>query len=94
MDRKSKMTIAFLIATLILLLFNQLAFTANQPEISWAAIGGGGGSSQMDGFSMDTTAGQALNGTTVNGLWRLCAGFWCGTEIGYLIHLPLINRDR
>jgi hypothetical protein len=62
-------------------------------EIDGYVIGGGGGRSEADGYTLRATAGQPVTGEVRYGRFDLCSGFWC--EKGrYTVFVPLVLRDQ
>ena len=91
--RKGKTT-ALVAACLIGLLLTGVVVANGLPAIDWDVIGGGGGHAEAGIYTLDNTIGQAVVGTASGGGSELCSGFWCGTAVEYLIHLPLVLRNH
>ncbi len=73
-----------------------LAVAAGAPSVDWRVLGGGGEHVESGVYAVDYTLGQPLVGADSSGVYELCAGFWCGAEIGapdYEIYLPLLSKN-
>jgi hypothetical protein len=87
---KRKVFLLSLIA--LTLLVSGARAAPNAPELSWYIIGGGGGHVENGIYSLDSTIGQMVVGTTSNGVYDLCSGFWCQAIAFARTYLPLILR--
>lgn len=62
-------------------------------DLTWNAIGGGGGASTGGAYALDGTIGQPDVGSMNGGAYTLTGGFWVSLDIlGIKINLPLIVR--
>jgi hypothetical protein len=88
--------ISILLILLTVLLLTSTALSAsNAPsalEVQRYVIAGGGGHSEAGGLTLDGTVGQAVVGTTGQGTFDLCSGFWCGMGT-YKLYIPLALQD-
>lgn len=88
--------ISILLILLTILLLTTTALSAsNAPsalEMQRYVIASGGGHSETGGLTLDGTVGQAVVGTTTQGTFDLCSGFWCGTGT-YRSYLPLVLHE-
>jgi len=67
--------------------------SAQDFEVSWAAIAGGGGRSSAGGFSIFGTFGQFDAGKLAGGDFQLDAGFWPGA-LGVQMAPPMLRIER
>lgn len=61
------------------------------PTLDWSVIASGGGTAQVASYTLHSTLGQAVVGTSSVSSINLCVGFWC-SEVIYRLFLPLILR--
>ena len=84
------------LSVLAVLLLSTTALSAsNAPsalEMQRHVIAGGGGRSEAGDYVLHGAAGQPVAGTTGQGTFDLCAGFWCGTGT-YKLYIPLALQD-
>ncbi len=85
------------ILVLLLLLAAMLATAsltavAGSHTIDWYVMAGGGGSASAGDLTLTGTIGQAAAGTTSNGDFDLCSGFWCQVKALARIFLPIVIR--
>ena len=80
----------------LILLTNTAAANSNGYEISPWVIGGGGGHSGTNPYTLDGTVGQATAGPFIlHGPYDECAGFWCwGWSFERKsVYLPVVLRN-
>ncbi len=71
-----------------------LALANGTVELPRQVLSGGISDASAAGeVSLHATLGQPMIGPSSQGLYHLCAGFWCGTAIEYTIYLPLTLRN-
>ena len=82
------------VLTVILLSITTLSASSatSALEVQRHVIAGGGGRSEAGGYVLRGAAGQPVAGTTGQGTFDLCSGFWCGTGI-YKFYLPLALNE-
>jgi hypothetical protein len=61
-------------------------------ELPRYVIAGGGGRSEAGDYVLRGAAGQPVAGTTGQGTFDLCSGFWCGEGI-YTAYLPFALNE-
>ena len=86
-----------LLLGLALLLAGGVTLVAAEPdsgyEIPRWVIGGGGGESEVGGFSLAGTVGEPVTGLGSGAGYEVCSGFWCGAGgLIYEVYLPLVLR--
>ncbi len=83
----------FILSLICILIAHFVSFAADEatPTLDWSVIGAGGGTAQVSSFTLNSTVGQAVIGTSSVSSQSLCVGFWC-SEIFYRLFLPLILR--
>lgn len=63
-------------------------------DLSWHVIGGGGGTMESAGHTVQGTLGQPVTGQAASSGHTLCSGFWCGEGAGeFKVYVPLIIRE-
>jgi hypothetical protein len=69
--------------------------TAQDYEISWWTVDGGGDTASGGGsYALGGTIGQSDAGASSGGSYALSSGFWTGWRGGYAIFLPLVLRSH
>ncbi|MFN3307648.1 MAG: hypothetical protein ACK44E_00435 [Anaerolineales bacterium] len=81
----------FLLICILVAHFVSLAADEATPTLDWSVIGAGGGTAQVSSFTLNSTIGQAVIGTSSVSSRSLCVGFWCN-EMFYYLFLPLVLR--
>ena len=88
--------ISILLILLTILLLTTTALSASTApsalEVQRYVIASGGGHSEAGDLTLDGTVGQAVVGTTTQGTFDLCSGFWCGMGT-YNLYIPLAMQD-
>jgi hypothetical protein len=77
----------------MLLLLTGIALAAT--NVYWVprhVIGGGGGRSAGDHYTVTGTTGQSVVDSSSGGAYDLCSGFWCGLG-RFEAYLPLLLRN-
>lgn len=84
--------IAVSLLLVLIILGSTAAIAANDVDINWSVVAGGGGRATAGILSLDNTVGQAAIGLASNGSTQLCAGFWCMQEAprSVSVYLPLL----
>jgi hypothetical protein len=67
------------------------AQSGGQFDLSWSAIGGGGGTSSGGQFALSGTIGQPDAGVLAGGTFKLEGGFWSGITLLQTPGLPLLK---
>lgn len=65
---------------------------AQNYDVSWWTIDGGGGTSTGGSYALSGTIGQPEAGVMNGGSYTLAGGFW-GLELLRMVYLPLILRQ-
>lgn len=83
----------FILSLICILIAHFVSFAAEEatPTLDWSVIGSGGGTAQVSSFTLNSTLGQAVVGTSSVSSRSLCVGFWCN-EVLYRLFLPLALR--
>jgi hypothetical protein len=84
-----------LVLLLILAFLGGLAQAASPTdlELGRRVIGNGGGRVEQNFYTIHSTLGQGVVGTTNQSPYELCAGYWCNlARVQYKIYLPLLTR--
>ena len=90
-----KKTIFILICiSLISLLLTSFVLAADDYQINWWTVDGGGDRSQSaDGqYVLTGTIGQPDVGSATGDGYTMNGGFWYGIFRAYIIHLPFVQR--
>ena len=85
-------TLILVLALLFILLAGSaLAMHSANYQINWFTplTSSGGGNASSSNFSVAYTVGQSVIGKSSSAHFETCLGYWCGTENGYTIFLPL-----
>jgi hypothetical protein len=94
---RTTLTVALLVGLLLLLSafvgLSGVGLESGAVSINWSVIGGGGTQVHSTPYSLDSTIGQAVVGTTADTALELCSGFWCGAQVGYRVYLPLMPHN-
>jgi hypothetical protein len=68
-----------------------VAQVSSNYDLSWHVIGGGGGRMESSGYTVHSTLGQPVTGSSTGSGHTLCAGYWCdvGSRISQ-VYVPLV----
>ncbi|HIC89946.1 MAG TPA: hypothetical protein EYP04_11170, partial [Anaerolineae bacterium] len=85
--------LTILLALISIFLLTTVAL-ANGPAygLSWYVIGGGGGPVAAGAYALDATVGQPAVGVSSGYELNICSGYWCGTEAGGAVFLPMVLK--
>jgi hypothetical protein len=94
---RTTLTVAMLVGLLLLLSafvgLSGVGLESGVVSIDWSVIGGGGMHTHSTPYSLDSSIGQAVVGTTADTGFDLCSGFWCAAQVEYRVYLPLMPRN-
>jgi hypothetical protein len=91
---KRKLTL-LLTAFLCILLTGQVAaMSSANYRLDWfTPLTGSGGAASSANYALHVTVGQTTAGTSSSTGYEGCLGYWCGTEGGFRIYLPLTLKS-
>jgi hypothetical protein len=87
-------TLKLLCAGLCVTLFGSLSTFAQNYDLSWFTIDGGGGTSTGGVYSLSGTIGQPDAGTMSGGNYSLTGGFWSVAVAIQTVGAPLLTITR
>ena len=65
-----------------------------QNAIRWYVFSGGGGRIQSADYTINSTVGQAVIGSSSSASYQLGAGYWYGVaEVRRMLYLPIVLRN-
>ena len=78
------------LALLLILAGSVLAMQSANYQIDWfTPLTGSGGKSSSSNYAVAFTVGQSVIRKSSSSNYETCLGYWCGTERGFTIYLPL-----
>ncbi len=63
------------------------------PHLWPYVISAGGGEVSGGGFSIHSTMGEPVIGTSRGGPYELCAGYQCGVQTGTRLYVPMLKKS-
>ncbi len=89
--RKMRFSLALLLCGLVLA-GAVWAMSSTNYAINWDVTGDGGGPMASTGYTLNSTIGQGIFGSSQSSNYQLAAGYWPGTGAGGGIYLPVILK--
>jgi hypothetical protein len=96
MQAMKRTTLLIALIALVLLAGSAHAMESASYRLDWFTplTGGGGGAASSASYAVNLTIGQTAIGAQASAGYESCLGYWCGTEVGHTIYLPLVLRNH
>ena len=94
MKRPDKAILFTTLAAMLLLPSPASAEEVSSRDISWYALGSGGGPTGSDTYALNVTVGQPIVRSGASPSYRVTTGYWAGVPVEHHVYLPVVLRSQ